>query len=263
MEPQAGARATLPVLGVPIDVLDGPTAVAKIGRWAEARESRVVCICNAHSVVTATRDESFMQTLRHSDMATADGAPVAWMLRRLGAQDQDRVSGPELMVDCCAAAAASGQSIFLFGSTESTLRRLQSALNARWPQLRIAGTLSPPFRDLSPDEDEAIVTVINHSGASIVWVGLGCPKQERWMVAHRGRIRAVMIGVGAAFDFHAGTIRRAPRWMREHGLEWLFRLGSEPRRLARRYITTNAAFVIGAMLQLRRRAQESSARAQS
>lgn len=243
-------RQVLPVLGAPIDVVSPHEAAARIAGWAQRRDSRYVCICNVHSVVTASRDASFAQVLAGADLATPDGAPVAWMLRRLGAAGQVRVAGPDLMLEVCALAAASGEAVYLFGSTPGTLAALTQRLHERWPALRIAGSHSPPFRALSVAEDEAIVQAINTSGAGIVWVSLGCPKQERWMAEHRGRVQAVMVGVGAAFDFHAGTVARAPRWMRDHGLEWLHRLLSEPRRLAGRYLVTNTLFIAGAARQL-------------
>jgi N-acetylglucosaminyldiphosphoundecaprenol N-acetyl-beta-D-mannosaminyltransferase len=211
-----------------------------------------VCICNAHSVVTAAQDPNFRQAIAHADMATPDGAPVAWMLKRQGAVGQQRVSGPDLMLDYCAHIAESGESIYLYGSTESTLAALQRVLRARWPMLRIAGAESPPFRPLTPEEDAAVIQRINGSGAGTVWVSLGCPKQELWMAAHRGRVQAVMLGVGAAFDFHAGVVPRAPAWMRNNGLEWLHRLASEPSRLWKRYLLTNTSFVLGAARQLLR-----------
>ena len=244
------ARRVMPVLGVPIDVIEAGAAVQRIASWARRRESRVVCICNAHSVVTAGQDPAFMRVISEADMATADGAPVAWMLRRQGARSQSRVSGPDLMLDYLTHAAAVGEPIFLYGSAPETLERLQQALRAHWPALLIAGAISPPYRALTAEEDRAIVEQINASGAATVWVSLGCPKQERWMAAHRGRVQAVMLGVGAAFDFHAGTVTRAPAWMRSHGLEWLHRLYSEPRRLGRRYLTTNSLFLAGALRQL-------------
>ena len=252
MQTPAGpeTRRTVPVLGVPIDVVSPPLAVRRIAEWAGRRESRYVCICNVHSVVTAAQDAAFMRVLAHADMATADGAPVAWMLRRYGATGQQRVAGPELMLDYCAHAAASGEAIYLYGSTAETNQRLQDELRRRWPNLRIAGAHAPPFRELTAAEDQAVVQAINASGAATVWVGLGCPKQELWMAAHRASIRAVLVGVGAAFEFHAGTARRAPGWMRNSGLEWLHRLASEPRRLWKRYLVTNTAFVVGAARQL-------------
>lgn len=243
-------RSVALVLGAPIDVITPTQAIHRISGWAAAHESRVVCICNVHSVVTATNNASFMGVIQRADMATPDGAPVAWMLQRLGAFDQPRVSGPELMEHYCNHAAAAGQSIFLLGSTPETLARLQARLLERWPTLRIAGAISPPFRPLSAAENEAIVQTINSSGAGTVWVSLGCPKQEQWMDMHRGRIHAVMVGVGAAFDFHAGTLARAPRWMRANGLEWLHRLATEPRRLWKRYAITNSAFIVLAVRQL-------------
>jgi N-acetylglucosaminyldiphosphoundecaprenol N-acetyl-beta-D-mannosaminyltransferase len=243
-------RRTLLVLGAPIDLLTAEAAVARIAAWAAARESRYVCHCNAHAIVTTTRDRSFHEAVAGADMATPDGAPVAWMLRRLGALGQRRVSGPDLMSDYCAHAARIGESIYLLGSTPSTLDALQHALHRRWPALRIAGAESPPFRPPTPEEDLATTARINASGAGTVWVSLGCPKQELWMAAHRGRVHAVMLGVGAAFDFHAGSVQRAPGWMRDHGLEWLHRLASEPRRLWRRYLFTNTAFALGALRQL-------------
>ena len=245
-------RRVLPVLGAPLDVFGRDAAVHGIGRWARGGQSRYVCVCNAHSVVTASQDPAFMAAIAGADMATADGAPVAWMLRRQGAGDQGRVSGPDLMLDYCAHAAATGESIYLYGSTPGTLERVAAQLRARWPSLHVAGMFAPPFRPLTVEEDDEVVRRINDSGARTVWVSLGCPKQELWMAAHRGRVNAVMLGVGAAFDFHAGTFSRAPAWMRNHGLEWLHRLFSEPRRLSRRYLVTNSAFVLKAARQLLR-----------
>jgi N-acetylglucosaminyldiphosphoundecaprenol N-acetyl-beta-D-mannosaminyltransferase len=154
------------------------------------------------------------------------------------------------MLDYCAAAAARGEPLFLYGSTDATLLKLRDALRARWPTLVIAGHYAPPFRPLSEAETAEVLERIHASGARTVWVGLGCPKQEVWMHAQRGRLRAVMVGVGAAFDFHAGTLPRAPDWMRHAGLEWLHRLASEPRRLWRRYLVTNSRFIAGAARQL-------------
>jgi N-acetylglucosaminyldiphosphoundecaprenol N-acetyl-beta-D-mannosaminyltransferase len=244
------ARPTALVLHAPIDVIDWDTTLARICGWAIRRESRYVCICNAHSVVTATQDSRFRDVLRQADMATPDGAPVAWMMRRLGHPDQQRINGPDLMLRCCERAAANSTGIYLLGSTDDKLAALQTRLASIWPTLRISGTHSPPFRPLSAEEDHALVARLNESGAGIVFVSLGCPKQEQWMAEHRGRVQAVMIGVGAAFDFHSGTLSRAPAWMQHHGLEWLHRLLSEPRRLWRRYLVTNTLFIVGAARQL-------------
>ena len=243
-------RITAPVLGVPIDVLDWARAIERIGRWAAARDSRSIYLCNVHSVVTAMGDPAFARVLAGADMATPDGAPIAWMLRRAGHVEQQRVDGPELMLRLCQHAAEHRLPIALVGSTHVTLARLQQRLRASWPALRIVAVESPPFRPLTGTEERELAARINASGARIVFVGLGCPKQEKWIAARRGRIRAVMVGVGAAFDFHAGTAKRAPAWMRDHGLEWLHRLASEPRRLWKRYAVTNTLFLIGAARQL-------------
>jgi N-acetylglucosaminyldiphosphoundecaprenol N-acetyl-beta-D-mannosaminyltransferase len=183
-------------------------------------------------------------------MATPDGMPVTWMLRHMGFPNQQRINGPDLMWNYCEFAERMNESIFLYGNTQQTLDNLQRRLRISFPKLMIAGTCSPPFRTLSNKEDDEIVQLINNSGARVVFVSLGCPKQELWMAAHRGKINAVMVGVGAAFDYHAGTIKRAPLWMQHHGLEWLHRLYSEPRRLWKRYIVTNSIFIVVAGWQL-------------
>lgn len=206
-------------------------------------------ICNVHVVVSASRDAACRAIINDSDMATPDGTPVAWMLRRQGFFGQPRISGPDLMWALCERAAAEGLPVYCYGSTEETLALLQARLHAAFPAVQLSME-SPPFRVFDPEEDAATVDRINASGAGIVFVGLGCPKQERWMAEHRGRVNAVMIGVGAAFDFHAGTVKRAPVWMREHGPEWLHRLLSEPRRLWKRYLVTNTLFLVGAARQL-------------
>jgi N-acetylglucosaminyldiphosphoundecaprenol N-acetyl-beta-D-mannosaminyltransferase len=243
-------RAGAAVLGTFVDALDWQGVMDRISGWAARRESRCVCCANVHSVVTAARDADFKDALAVADMTTADGAPIAWMLRRLGFPHQERINGPDLMWKYCAAAATNGSSIFLYGSSAETLAVLQNRLLAAFPGLGILGTLSPPYRPLTPEEDLHIVNTINASDAGVVFVSLGCPKQELWMAGHRGRIRAVMIGVGAAFDYHGGTLRRAPVWIRNAGLEWLYRLGAEPRRLWKRYLVTNTLFVLGAIRQL-------------
>lgn len=243
-------RKIVSVLRASIDVLTWDAAILRISKWSADRESRYVCICNAHSVVTAGQDQAFGQAVAQADMATADGAPVAWMMRKLGFIDQQRINGPDLMWKYCAQAALRSESIYLYGGSPETLLVLQRRLAHAFPVLRVAGAYSPPFRAITVDEDISAVARINASGAGTVWVSLGCPKQEIWMAAHRGRINAVMIGVGAAFDYHAGTIQRAPKWMQNSGLEWLHRLVSEPRRLWRRYLVTNTLFVLGAAKQL-------------
>lgn len=242
-------RQTHSVFGSPIDVVDWQSSVARIAGWAAAHESRYVCICNVHSVVTATQDREFADVIRGADMSTPDGAPVAWLIGKQRKCAQKRINGPDLMWRYLAEGEAQGP-IFLYGAADETLDILRSRLTREFPAVRIAGCYSPPFRPLTQDEDDHVVEMINDSGATTVWVSLGCPKQEKWMAAHRGRIRAVMIGVGAAFDYHAGTIKRAPLWMQKNGLEWLHRLASEPGRLWKRYLVTNSLFIFLAARQL-------------
>lgn len=243
-------RALSLVIGAPIDSLNWSQALSRLAGWAARRESRYVCICNAHSVVTARQDPAFAKVIHEADMATPDGAPVAWLMRKLGVADQERINGPDLMWRYCAEAAQRDESIYLYGGMPDTLVILQRTLISQFPGLQIAGAYSPPYRQLTAGEDASVVETINASGAGSVWVSLGCPKQEKWMADHRGRINAVMVGVGAAFDYHAGTIQRAPLWMQRNGLEWLHRLCSEPRRLWKRYLVTNTQFIYYATRQL-------------
>ncbi len=176
------------VLGAFINALTWDDAIASIHNWGTARESRYICICNVHSVVTARFNRRFSSVIENADMATPDGAPVAWMLRRLGVPTQERINGPDLMLRYCRFAAEAGESIFLYGGRSETLQLLEQRLKRDFPSLKIAGMISPPFRTLSVDEDQEIVDKINASGASTVWVSLGCPKQEQWMAEHRDRI---------------------------------------------------------------------------
>jgi N-acetylglucosaminyldiphosphoundecaprenol N-acetyl-beta-D-mannosaminyltransferase len=240
----AESRTTAPVLDARIDALGWDQALERITRWARQRESRYVCLCNVHSVVTAHLDPGYRAIVNAADMATPDGMPVAWALTKLGFPRQQRINGPDLMWRLCERAGASGERMYFYGGSQPTLALLSAKLESAFPKLAIAGMESPPYRALSDQEVRETIERINSSGAAIVFVGLGCPKQERWMAQQRGKICAVMIGVGAAFDYHAGTLKRAPPWMQDNGLEWLYRLVKEPRRLWRRYLVTNAIFVL-------------------
>ena len=247
LQEQSATRASRlqdPVIGVPIDVKRGGAVVAQVMHWARDFESRGVCFCNAHSAVLATRDESPRLALLSADLVLADGAPVAWTLRRTGHTRQNRVDGPGTMWRVCVAARASGVRVGLYGSTPDVLQALQAELQRRLPGLVVAFAHSPPFRKATPEEDAALCNEIKQSRVGVLLVGLGCPKQEHWMAQQRGVIPAVMLGVGAAFDFHAGTLARAPRWMRRCGLEWLHRLGTEPGRLGWRYLSSNSSFIM-------------------
>ena len=243
-------RQAASIIGIPVDVISFAQAQDRVLAWGHGRESRYVVLANVHVVVTAARVPDFGAVAVAADLTTPDGAPVVWMLRKLGYTGQERVSGPDLTWALLARCAAESLPVYFFGSTRETLGLLVERINDAFPALVVAGFEAPPFRPISPDEDAESVARINASGAGLVFVGLGCPKQEHWMLAHRGKVNAVMLGVGAAFDFHAGIHKRAPLWMQRNGLEWLHRLASEPRRLWRRYLVTNTLFVLMAARQL-------------
>lgn len=242
-ESREETRPGVKVLGSHIDAVSWSEVLSTISLWAAHRESRYICLCNVHSIVTAKQNNAFNSIINGADMAIPDGMPIAWMLRARGFPDQRRLNGPDVMWELCAKASRSGLPVYLYGAASDVLGSLGRRLQHAFPELEIAGAYSPPFRPLSEDEDRRIVEEINRSGAGIVFVGLGCPKQEQWMAAHRGQVQATMIGVGAAFDFHAGVLRRAPVWMQRAGLEWLYRLLTEPRRLWRRYLYNNSLFL--------------------
>ena len=247
--PVTEGRTTGRVLGSRIDTLTWDMALSRIFRWAKTRTSRYVCMCNVHGVVSAAAESGLRKAINGADMAAPDGKPVAVALALQGFRGQPRISGPELMWKCCEQAAERGVSIFLYGSTSENLSTLIESLKASFPKLKIADAYAPPFRQLTDEEDADVVRRINNSGAGLVFVGLGCPKQELWMADHKGRIDAVMLGVGAAFDFHSGRIERAPDWMQDMGLEWLTRLLQEPGRLWRRYLVTNSIFLTYMLLR--------------
>ena len=243
----------LSLLGTRIHAVSWEQATARIVRWAASRESRLVCLCNVHTVITARRDPALRAAIDSADLATPDGAPLAWLMRKRGCAEQQRISGPDLMWRVLAESERLQLSVFLLGSTESTLAQLKARMQSAFPQLQIAGLLAPPFRELTAEEDAAITNDVLASGAQLLLVGLGCPKQEIWMASHRQRLHAVMLGVGAAFDYHAGTLKRAPLTWQRYGLEWLYRLLMEPSRLMKRYLMTNTLFLLSLPVELWRR----------
>lgn len=239
----------LSVLGTGVSATSYASVLSQCRKWIEEKDrqpgSRYVAVLTVHSVMTAWLDRAYASALNTADAATPDGMPLVWALRSLGATGQRRVYGPDLMMALCGQAAGLGHRIYLYGGREDTLPMLRDALERRFPALRIAGMHSPPFRPLTAEEDAACVRDILNSAADIVFVGIGVPKQEIWMHRHRESLPgAIMLGVGAAFDFHAGRVRQAPGWMQRAGLEWLFRLCMEPRRLWKRYVLLNPLFVV-------------------
>jgi N-acetylglucosaminyldiphosphoundecaprenol N-acetyl-beta-D-mannosaminyltransferase len=234
------------VLGVGVSVTSMEATLAQISVWIEQGERSYVCVTNVHTIMECQDDPELLRIHNESGLTVPDGAPILWAGRAAGAREMGRVRGPDLLPAACELAAHHRWRAFFYGGSPGTAERLATRLAERFPELLVAGTYAPPFRDLTPEEDAAVVERINSSGADLVWVGLSAPKQERWMAAHRERLRSpVLIGVGAAFDIHAGLKPQAPAWMRPLGLEWLFRLALEPRRLWSRYLRTNPRFVAG------------------
>jgi N-acetylglucosaminyldiphosphoundecaprenol N-acetyl-beta-D-mannosaminyltransferase len=222
-----------------------------IDEWVMQRQPHYVCVTNVHVVMECQYAETLRQTLNTADLVTPDGMPLVWVSRLRGFSQTERVAGPDLILEVCQRSVSKGYRHFLYGGPPGVPERLAKHLGQQIPGLQVCGTYSPPFRELTPQEDEQVIQLINGANPDIVWVGLGAPKQEYWMRRHVGLLTApVMIGVGAAFDLHSGLKKRAPRWMQRWGLEWLFRLLSEPKRLWRRYLIFNPAFVVLALLQL-------------
>jgi N-acetylglucosaminyldiphosphoundecaprenol N-acetyl-beta-D-mannosaminyltransferase len=232
------------VCGVAISATSIDPAVDEVARWIDYREQHYVCVTGVHGVMESHRDPELRQIHNDSGLTVPDGAPVFWAGRFAGAREIGRVRGADLMLALCERAAKRGWRSFFYGGAPGTAQRLAERLSARFAGFRSCGTLSPPFGELSPEEDAEIVDQINASGADLIWVGLSTPKQERWMASAMDRVDApALVGVGGAFDVHAGLIPEAPAWIRPTGLEWVYRLYRDPRRLWRRYLRNNPAFL--------------------
>jgi len=255
------------LFGVSVSVCELEEATRAVMTAARARRPSIVSCFSVHALVTASDDPALNAKANSFDMITADGQPVRWALNLLQKSGlQKRVCGRDLVDSVCTAAAEEGISVYLYGGRPDVVSRLESALSQSFPGLTIAGAESPPFRELTADEDRAVIERINASGAGIVLIGLGCPKQDHFAYAHRPQIHAVQICVGAVFDFFAGSQPIAPQWMQDAGLEWLFRLGSEPRRLFARYAVTNTAYLlklVGGLAWPRPAAREASTELQT
>jgi len=232
------------LLGSRVSTISFDETVQSISNWALARESRYVCVANVHMLIEAHDDPQFASVLVQADLVTPDGMPLVLALRLLHGIRQERVAGMDLMPVLIAEATLRSIPVFFYGSTADVLERVTGRAKAEHPALSVAGSYAPPFRQLSTEEDEADISRINNSDAGVVFVALGCPKQERWMARNKGKINAVMIGVGGAFPVYAGVQARAPRWMQQCSLEWLYRLSQEPRRLFVRYLVTNTKFML-------------------
>ncbi len=238
------------VLGVGISAINMAQALQTIKEWVSNSKQHFICVRDVHGVVECQRDETLRRIHSAAGLVTPDGMPLVWLCYLKGFRGVERVYGPDLMLAVCNDSTTRRFRHFLYGGTPMAIERLNQNLQQRFPTINIVGTYSPPFRPLSPEEDTQVVQLINATNPQIIWIGLSTPKQEYWMANHLGRLTApVMIGVGAAFDFNASKKKQAPRWMQRSGLEWLFRLGSEPRRLWRRYLIDNPLFVLLVLAQ--------------
>ena len=242
------------ILGIPIAMLDYERAMDVMDQMVEGGDRGWVCAAAVHSVMVAQEDPLMKQALTDAVITVPDGMPIVWAANRLGEHLPNRVYGPELMRLYCNRSAESGHRVWLYGGRDQgALVQLALNLRRKHPGIRIVGGYSPPFRSLTPEEDDAIADQINDAQPDVLWVGVGVPKQEKWMVRMRSRLDVpVMCAVGAAFDFHAGRVSQAPRWMQERGLEWTYRIAQEPRRLLPRYLYTNPRFMFESARQYAR-----------
>ena len=232
------------ILGVGLSVIDLNLTRELVAQALERKTKGYVCVTGVHGVTEAQKDEQLRAILNQSFLNTPDGMPMVWMGKLHGFREMDRVYGPDLMLLICAFTQASGHTHFLYGGASGVAQELKRKLEARFPGIKIVGAYTPPFRSLSPTEEAGLIRMVNEKKPDIVWVGLSTPKQEKFMAKYWQRFDTTLLfGVGAAFDFHAGLVRQAPRWVQRSGLEWLFRLCCEPRRLWRRYLKNNPLFV--------------------
>ena len=241
------------ILGIQVEVTTYRESTNQILGWAENGQGRYVCLANVHMVMEAYEDATLRKVVNQADLVTPDGMPLVWMLRRLGHSLEDRVYGPALTLRVLEASARKCIPVGFYGGAPDVLDQLVKNIQNRYKNIQISYRFSPPFRELTPEEDKAIVQEIEASQTRILFVGLGCPKQEQWMATHVDRMQVVMLGVGAAFDFHAGKVRQAPNWLQNKGLEWLYRLFIEPGRLWKRYLKHNPRFAVLGMMELARK----------
>ena len=238
-------------MGQSVDILTSPISlgsfdecIKRILSLGKLHQSSFTCCANVHMVVEAYRDPSFEEVLAAADLVTADGMPIAKGIKMIYGIDQERVAGMDMFPELLAKSEEEGLSVFLFGDTNETLTMVREKALSQHPELRIVGTCSPPFRSLSAEEELEIVDAIKQSRAHIVFVALGCPKQERWMASHKGIVEASMVGIGNAYRTYLGIEQRAPKWMQKNSLEWLYRFIQNPRRLWKRYFRTNSLFIL-------------------
>lgn len=240
---------TCNILGVNIAAIDMEWLVDYLDSNIGSLSGEYICVSNVHTTVTAYEDPEYLKVQNGGIMAIPDGGPLSSVGQRRGFKNMKRTTGPSLMGEIFKISAEKGYRHYFYGSTDETLEKLYSVLDETYPGIQIAGMYSPPFRPMTEDEDKAIVERINETKPDFVWVGLGAPKQEKWMAAHQGRVNGLMVGVGAGFDYYAGNIERAPEWMQKRNLEWVYRLLQDPKRLFGRYWHTNTKFIWNAMIR--------------
>ena len=231
------------ILGMRVDNTSYAATVNRIFNWLDNPNGRYICASNVHMCMETYNSTDFKQVVNSADLVVPDGRPLLWAMKALGSRSARHVRGSDLVLELCKEAEQQGVSVGLYGGTRRSLDGFQNFLKKKFPALNIVVAISPPFRPLNDLEDKEFVNRINASGVRILFIGLGCPKQEKWMADHKEKVSCVMAGVGAAFDFFSGEKKHAPRWMQVAGLEWLFRLVSEPRRLWKRYLITNTKFI--------------------
>jgi N-acetylglucosaminyldiphosphoundecaprenol N-acetyl-beta-D-mannosaminyltransferase len=247
---QPSVVPTVNIIGSPITGLSFQEQIDIILQWACDRKSSFVCVANTHMLIEAHRKPDFWKVLQLADLNTPDGMPLVWMLKLLGVRSPDRVAGMDILLAICQQAPHHNVPVFFVGSQSDILGRMQCRLKENFPELKIAGMEPLPFAQNAPEEDKVLIQKINNSGAKVVFVSLGCPKQEYWMATHKHKIHAVMIGIGGVFPIYAGIHKYAPKILRESGLEWLYRLYREPRRLWKRYASTIPIFMWLAFKQI-------------
>jgi N-acetylglucosaminyldiphosphoundecaprenol N-acetyl-beta-D-mannosaminyltransferase len=241
------------LLGTKIDEISKETFILRLQKMLKAERCQYVCFIAAHALVTSVKDRRMRDTINGAAIASPDGMPLVWLGKAKGYDNMEKCSGPDMMGHILEDSEKMGYTQYFYGGTDESLEALRQNLSRKYPLLKILGMYSPPFRPLTQEEDERVINEINEKAPDFIWVGIGAPKQEFWIAEHANKInRGVMFGVGAAFDFHAGTLKRAPLWMQKHGLEWFYRLTREPGRLWKRYLVTNTLFVRYAITDLLR-----------
>ena len=240
---------TCNIMGVNLAAINMPWLIDFTKKYIKELSGDYLCVSNVHTTVMSYDDQAYCAVQNGGIMAIPDGGPLSSVGRKRGFSEMERTTGPDYLKEVLKISAEEGYRHYFYGSTEETLQKLQETLEKDYPEVQVAGMYSPPFRELSAEEDKEIIRMINESNADFVWIGLGAPKQERWMAEHQGKIKGFMVGVGAAFDYLAGNISRAPRWMQKANLEWLYRLMQEPKRLFKRYFYTNTKFIWNAVIR--------------